>query len=229
MRNQFFSALAFIGFSSVSGVMLASGAITIPTTSALTQNGFYLAADIGAADFMTKESHSVNPESHQLGSMGIIGGGYVGYDFDVSNRFRLAMEGFGDATGLNTNLKHSANIYQMSQNYNLGIRLLPEYVFTPNIVGHIILGYANGNFSIKDNGVYGYINTSYNLSGFQTGIGFTTTLKNNLFVRLDALYDIYSSSTSRGLGLEGSGEPFQYYTNTFSQLAGELSLIYKFC
>lgn len=133
-----------------------------------------------------------------------------------------------DATGLNTSLSHAPNTYQMNQRYNVGVRVLPEYVFTPYTSGHWIFGYANGRFHINDNGVYGLINTEYNRSGFQTGAGFTTVLRDNLLLRMDGLYNIYSSNISQGIGLATSGQASQFYTNKFSQLAGEFSLIYKF-
>lgn len=189
-------------------------------------NGFYMGADIGAADLMTKESHTVSPESHQLGSIGAVGGGFIGYDYGINENIRFAIEGFAEATNLNTRLQHASSTYKMEQLYNLGIRVLPEYVFTPFTVGHLIFGYVNGRFHINDNGVYGFINTCYNQSGFQTGLGMTTALRNNVFVRLDALYDAYASNTNKGVGLS---TPAQFYTNRFSQLAGEFAVIYKFC
>jgi opacity protein-like surface antigen len=218
-------SIAFACFFSFTNLTLAAK-MPIVGTSLITQNGFYIGADVGAADFMDKESHTVTPESHQLGSIGAVGGIFIGYDYGLNNKVRLAVEGFADATDLNTSLQHASNTYKMDQDYNLGLRLLPEYVFTPFTVGHVILGYANGRFHINDNGVYGLINTSYNQSGFQTGLGVTTALKNNIFIRLDALYDTYPSKTNQGVGLTS---PTQSYSNRFSQLAGEFSVIYKIC
>lgn len=189
------------------------------------QNGFYVAGDVGVAGLVAKESHSVLPETHQLGAAGIIGGGYVGYEYGFNN-CGLALEFFGDATGLNAAISHNPYTYQRNQRYDLGVRLLPEYAFTPFSTGHLIFGYTNGRFNIADNGVYGYVNTGYNKSGFQTGLGFTTAVKDNLSARLDAIYDIYASQTTTGAGLTAGTN--QLYSNKFSMLAGELSLIYKF-
>jgi opacity protein-like surface antigen len=207
-----------ICFLSLSNYVLAQ--------AVLQPNSFYIGGDIGAANFMNKESHSVQSESHQLGSMGAFGGIFVGYDFGVMRAIRVAIEAFADTTDLETSLKHSANTYKMEQDYNLGLRILPEYVFTPFTIGHLIFGYVNGRFHINDDGVYGFINKSYNRSGFQAGLGMTTVFTNAISIRLDALYDGYSSSTNQGVGLSTST---QLYTNKFSQLAGELSVIYKFC
>lgn len=190
------------------------------------QNNFYVGVDAGAADLMNKESHSVNPESHNLGALGPVAGIYAGYAYSVTSQYQIAIEAFLDGVWLQTEIQHANNTYKMNQFYNVGVRLLPAYAFTPYTFGHLILGYANGRFRIKDNGVYGFINSSFNLSGFQAGFGFDTVLTNNFFIRLDALYDIYSSITKTGTGLTTGS--IQNYTNRFSQLGGELSVLYKF-
>jgi hypothetical protein len=192
------------------------------------QNGFYLGVDAGVTNLMDKESHSVFPESHQLGDIGASGGGFLGYDFCLSNKTRMAVEIFVDAVGSQTSIKHAGNTYKMNQQYNAGIRLLPAYLFTSSTMGHVILGYANSRFQIKDNGVYGLINTNYNQGGFQTGLGLATEVQNNFFVRVDALYTMYSSSTHQGAGLVDA-PAVQSYTNRFSTLAGEVGLYYEFC
>jgi opacity protein-like surface antigen len=189
-------------------------------------DGFYVAGAIGTAGLVDKESHDSSPETHQLGALGIIGGGYLGYDYGIGNSWILALEFFADATGLNSAITHEPFTYHQNQSYDLGVRVLPKYAFTPTTTGHVILGYTNGRFAISDNGVYGYINTNYNKSGFQTGLGFTTALNDSFSFRLDAIYDIYASQTDTGLGLTAG--TLQLYTNRFSTLAGELSLIYKF-
>ena len=188
-------------------------------------SGLYIAGDLGAAGLASKESHNFIPETHQLGAAGILGGGYVGYEYWVNN-YGLALEVFADATGLNSAITHQPYTYQNQQTYDIGVRALPKHAFTPLTTGHIILGYINGRFNIADNGVYGYVNNAFNLSGFQTGVGFTTVVKGNLSLRVDGIYDIYSGQTSYGQGLESNTT--QGYTNTFSTVAGELSLIYKF-
>lgn len=223
MNNKIISTAlnAFIYFFCVSSVFAGQ-----METSLINKNGFYIGADIGVADLMNKESHSVMPESHQLSDIGAVGGIFIGYDYGFNHYLRGALEGFVDATGLNTSIQHASNTYKMKQYYNIGIRVLPEYVFTPFTVGHVILGYVNGRFNINDNGVYGLINTNYNRNGFQVGLGVTTAVRSNIFLRLDALYDAYTSNTNQGVGLT---TPTQLYTNRFSQLAGEFAVIYKWC
>lgn len=196
------------------------------TGTTFANNGFYLGVDAGAANLMDKESHTLNPESHQLGAVNPVLGGYLGYDYGLSNRVRIAAEAFVDHTWMQTSIEHAGNTYKMNQHYNVGLRLLPAYAFAPDTSGHVILGFANGRFKIKDNGVYGTVNSTHNASGWQVGAGLDRALQNNFFVRLDALYDFYNAKTTQGSGLI-SGTT-QLYSNRFSQLAGELSVYYKF-
>lgn len=209
--------LLFIGISSLVQIGVAN------TTAC---HGFYVGGDIGLANFMNKESHSVNPESHQLSSTGLMKGIFIGYDYPMVARTRISFEVFADTMNFQNKIVHGSNTYKMNQYYNLGLRLLPGYIFTPYTVGHLIFGAANARFKINDNGVYGLIKTSYNKTGFQTGLGLTTALINNFFIRINGLYDIYPSSKNQGVSLSGAGS-YQRYKNQFSQLGGELSLYYK--
>ena len=189
------------------------------------RGGFYIAGDIGASGFIDKEQHFSNPETHQEGAMALIGGGYLGYRTNFLTTYHLALEVFADATGSNSTITHVPFTYRQRQRYDVGVRVLPEYSFTPKTTAHVILGYTNGRFHITDNGVYGFINAGVNKSGFQTGIGFSTAFTDCLALRMDALYSIYGSQTNIGNGLTAGS--VQVYRNTFSNLAGELSLVYQ--
>lgn len=192
----------------------------------LTQDGAYLAGSIGVMNLQDRFNHSYNPEAHQLSSTGILGGGYGGYDYGITDKFRIAVEGFIDAVGANSGISHPPHSMNVSQKYQAGGRLLPEYVFSQDIVGHWIFGYVNGRFDFTDNGVYGNANSNFNTSGFQTGLGFTTIVKNNILVRLDGFYNIFSGQTTTAPSTNPTN--FETYQNTFGNLVGEVSLIYKF-
>lgn len=191
-------------------------------------DGLYVGANIGVSNLLDNASWLINPEDHDLGSVGIVGGGFIGYDYSVTDGIKIGIEGFGNAVGLNTSIQHyfTGTSYSVDSRYNAGIRILPGYQFTPDTVWHVILGYSNAQFEIKDN-LYGYLNKTYNKSGFQSGLGLTSTIMGGLSVRLDAMYTKYAGQSSTGLS-NVSSSPFQYYTNDFSTLEGDLSLVYKF-
>lgn len=194
-------------------------------------NGFYVAADIGAAGIVDKEVHSFNYETHQFGALGLIGGGFIGYRHCLSELTGLGLEFFADATDLNARILHNAQttsqifVYRQKQRYDIGLRLLPEYHFTPTTSGHVILGYVNGGFNIADDGVYGYVERTYNKSGFQSGLGFTTCINDNFLMRLDGIYNVYSTQTDIGPSLTPGA--IQEYTNGFGVLVGQLSIVYS--
>lgn len=193
-------------------------------------DGIYLGADIGVSNLLDKETHLIDPETHHLGSLGIVGGGFIGYDYSIAEQIKLGIEGFINANGLNASIHHydTGTNYSVNARYNGGIRLLPGYEFNPGTIGHLILGYSNARFNVQDNGTYGYINNTFNQSGFQSGLGWKTNLFQRLAVRLDALYTTYANKSSTGIGLTGASSPYQYYINDFSTLEANLSLIYKF-
>ena len=191
-------------------------------------DGFYLGATVGASNLLDDASWLIQPENHDLGAIGIIGGGFFGYDYSLTERAKLGVEGFVNASGLNASIQHyyTETSYSINSRYNAGIRILPGFQFAPETVWHLILGYSNAQFEINDN-AYGYLNKTYNKSGFQSGLGLTSSVIGGLSVRLDTMYTIYAAQSSTGFS-KVSGSGFQYYTNDFSTLEGDLSLVYKF-
>lgn len=191
-------------------------------------DGFYLGANLGVSNFLDNASWLINPEEHDLGSIGIVGGGFIGYDYSLTDGIKIGIEGYGNANGLNTSIQHyfTGTSYSIDSRYNAGIRILPGYQFTSDTVWHLILGYSNAQFEIKDN-LYGYLDKTYNKSGFQSGLGLTSSIIGGLSIRLDAMYTVYAGQSSTGIS-NVSSSPFQYYTNDFSTLEGDLSLVYKF-
>lgn len=192
--------------------------------------GLYIGADIGVADVIDAESTAFPSVSHQLSATGIVGGGLVGYDYSLYNRIKIGFEGFMNANGLTVSaqaLSTPTSSYSVNQTYNAGLRVLPGFEFYPKTVGHLILGYSNAKFTIRDNGNYGYIDQAVNKSGFQCGLGMKVALTSHLTIRADALYTTYGTISSIG-GASNSGYTYQAYTNPLSTVEGDLTLIYKF-
>ncbi|NCX96916.1 MAG: hypothetical protein EBX41_11040, partial [Chitinophagia bacterium] len=88
----------------------------------------------------------------------------------------------------------------------------------------MLIGYTQANFNLIDNGVYGLLNTNFNKSGFQGGLGFTVIAMPHILVRLDALYSIYASASNTGIGSGLSPSINQIYKNQFSSLEGNVSI-----
>lgn len=209
----------------------AAFAGTMGPISAEPYDGFYLGADIGVANLMDKESTPYQPgvyDRHQFGATGLVGGGMIGYDYSVNERFKLGLEGFINATALNLAAEQLYNpfpSYNVSMRYNTGVRVLPGYEFSPGTIGHVLLGYSYGQLHINDNGDYGYIDRNIAANGFQAGLGLNVPFYlKNLSLRGDLIYSNYGTYNS--LGSSTSFTP-QNYSNNFSVLEGNLSLVYK--
>ncbi len=202
-----------------------------PIESKSSYDGFYFGGDIGASDLMVRETTLVPQATHTLGSLGVVGGGLVGYDYSISNYIKLGLEGFINAAGLNVAAEQNYGArpsYRARMRYDAGFRLLPGYEFSPGTVGHVLIAYANGRFNIRDNGNYGFISNSFNRSGIQGGLGLKTMLSKRLALRGDVLYSYYGSSTSYGL-TSTTPQVVQTYQNRFATFEGDLTLVYKFC
>lgn len=199
-------------------------------------NGFYVGGTIGVSDLQDTANHEVQPETHHLGGFGILGGGILGYQWNFASQFTISLEGFANASGLNTSIQHydqstgmQDNSEKMHSRYNAGIRVMPGIQFSPQQEAHLIIGYSNANFKHTDNGTYGFIDTDCNKNGIQAGAGWKTGFFNPaVLIRLDVLYTNYQGQRSIGLGLPDSGSIFQFYNNQFNTLEADLSLIYQF-
>ncbi len=217
---------AIFGLLIITSPHLQAGTVGDYDAMPTNTNGLYLAGNVGIENLFDSESHTLYPEHHQLGALGVIGGGFIGYDYSLGRQTTIALELFADATGVNTSISHSPKTYAMNQRYDIGVRILPEYSINDSTVVHIMLGYINGNFSISDNGVYGTVSNSFNSSGFQTGLGFTTSFTEHFMTRLDMIYNLYAGNSTTGLWVTPPAR--QTYKNQFNSLVGQLALIYKF-
>jgi opacity protein-like surface antigen len=193
-------------------------------------NSVYLGVDIGIADLIDSESTVYPPTSHQLSAAGIVGGGLVGYDFTLYDNLKLGVEGFINANDLNIAARQylpTPLSYTLQARYNAGVRLLPCWELSPGTIGHALLGYANIQLSLQDNGNYGYINQNLNKSGFQCGLGAKTNIFNSLWLRADALYTYYGTLNSIGAN-NTQGYAYQTYSNIVSTVEGDITLLYQF-
>lgn len=216
----------YIGLWMLVSPLTQAGTLGDDNLSPIYDNGFYIAGNIGLENLFDNESHTLYPEKHELGSLGILGGGFIGYDYAFGAQTTLALEFFADAIGAQTSIGHTPSRYTMNQQYDIGLRLLPKYRFNEDATAHLILGYVNGHFSIADNGVYGIMSSNFNNSGFQTGFGLTTTLTTHLMTRLDMIYNLYASNTSVGNYITPPAR--QTYQNQFNTLVGQFSAVIKF-
>jgi opacity protein-like surface antigen len=213
-------------------VSTSSFAATMSSVRAPNYNNFYVGADIGFSHlndniFFIPTTNLLIKKAPVSGN-GLMGGGLVGYDYTLCDKYKLGMEGFINLSNSNAHVEHyyDGSTYKIKSFYNAGVRVLPGYEFTPGTVGHIILGYANSKVNINDSGVFGVINQSANINGFQSGLGIKTSLSKNISIRWDGLYTNYDSM--HGVGLPNVEQPDTSYNNSYKTLEADLTLVYKF-
>jgi outer membrane immunogenic protein len=78
--------------------------VYIPPAPAFTWTGFYIGADIGGS-FGSTSLHSdwTGWNSHSLDTSGVMGGGYVGYNYQLNQNFVLGVEGDFQGTSESAN------------------------------------------------------------------------------------------------------------------------------
>lgn len=192
-------------------------------------DGIYIGADIGVSVLNVQASTYFPSSSIDLAHTGIVGGGLIGYDFNVGQRFKIGVEFLANGTGLSASSRrlNERTSFTAQQSYYLAPRVLPGFLFYDKVVGHLILGYTNGHFTIKDSAQHGFLNKTANQSGFQAGLGMKTELIQNFTLRADAVYSIYQTLSATG-GSNTNFYAYQKYNNELSSIEGNLILIYKF-
>ncbi|WP_374546019.1 outer membrane protein [Rhodoblastus sp.] len=104
MRNLLLSTVAFAALAgSAFAADLPSrkeAPVYVAPAPAFSWTGFYLGADIGGA-FGSTSLHSdwTGWNSHSLDTSGVLGGGYVGYNYQLNQNFVLGIEGDFQGTG----------------------------------------------------------------------------------------------------------------------------------
>ncbi len=207
------------------GTAMAGGMTTEPMQPVSNYDGFYLGGDVGGMGF-TSDRHGYNTtadDTRDLGDIDVQGGGLLGYDFTLSNHFKLGLEGFiadDQIANIFTNNISGAQ-YQMKLRYNWGVRVLPGYEFSEGTVAHLVLAYSDAYFNESDTGFNTVLaSTNFDKGGFQTGLGVTTPLAGNFFMRVDALYTMYGTHTNTGSTVT--------YRSYLSTMEGDFGITYKF-
>lgn len=98
MRNLLLSTVAF---AALAGTAFAAdlpsrkeAPVYVAPTPAFSWTGFYVGADIGGAFSSTNLSNTFSGmNSHSLDTSGVMGGGYVGYNYQLNQNFVLGLEG----------------------------------------------------------------------------------------------------------------------------------------
>ncbi len=178
--------------------------VYIAPAPAFSWTGFYIGGDIGAAFTSTSVSgtglaayeyatHGLLPGS--LSSSGFMGGGYVGYNYQLNQNFVLGLE--GDFQGTSNSKSYTANYdgaifttkasldWLAAINGRLGVAYDRALFYA---IGGVAWAGANGSFSATDGAEWlGYSNST-TLSGFDVGAGVEYAFTPNWVGRVEYRY-----------------------------------------
>ncbi|MCD6047281.1 MAG: hypothetical protein K0S08_928 [Gammaproteobacteria bacterium] len=194
-----------------------AAATILATSSSSFASGFYLGAGMGADSFDNKAT--INDATAQFNNTGVLGSLFAGYQYNFTNGFNLGAEAFANTTTAKI-INHAYIPPATSEaHYNYGLRVLPGYNITPYIEAHLISGFVRGNFQDQ----FGEFATkkTFNINGFQVGLGTSAMATKNIAIRGDVIYSGYHSHTVT----DAFDNVFQNKIHTVDAI---LSAMYKF-
>lgn len=173
MKKTLFAAtaIALLGASSAAfAADLAYKAAPAPYAPMYSWTGFYLGANLGGAWASGTLTDNLTGASITGNNSGVIGGGTVGYNWQVSPSFVLGVEGTFDGTSIS----HTTNsvgtpwgTFQGSANTN----------WVSTIAGRAGISQYNWLFYVKGGG--GWVDNSATLSNLTTGTSITASNTNS--------------------------------------------------
>ncbi len=219
MRNLLLSTVAFAALAgSAFAADLPSrkeAPVYVAPAPAFSWTGFYIGADIGGAFSSTSvsatgrlayEFTSLGEIPGSLGSSGVMGGGYVGYNYQVNQNFVVGLEGDFQGTSISktfngynptcagggcyTTAKASLD-WLAAINGRLGVAYDRALFYA---IGGAAWAGANGSFNFADGPEWiGYSNST-SLSGFDVGAGVEYAFTPNWLGRIEYRYYDFGSA-----------------------------------
>jgi outer membrane immunogenic protein len=132
-------------------------------------------------------SHSDLGAGRTADTDGFVGGGFLGYNYDVGNGLVLGAEGdigYSDVSGQRRGMDVSSGI-------DGSLRARLGYAVTPEVLGYVTAGGAAKNLSVTEGGV----KDSQSMLGWTVGGGLDIKLTQNIFARAEYRYTDYGSDT----------------------------------
>jgi outer membrane immunogenic protein len=190
---------------------LLVGAIALAMSGVACASGFYVGGGLGASVLKNTSTesatvtdefspdHPTNQSAHSHNEN--LGGNVTvltGYAWDTVDQYYVGLEAFDNASNAQVSTQsilydtNSANL-KVKMNNVYGLRLLPGYHITPDTVAYGILGVVRGNEKLTVSESDGSGSSTYNLKGYQVGLGAMTNLSKNVALRGDVIYTGYQS------------------------------------
>lgn len=195
--------------------------VYVAPTPAFSWTGFYVGADIGGSFGSTKLNNSFSGwNSHSVDTSGVLGGGYVGYNYQLNQNFVLGVE--GDFQG--TSNSQSSTFYNGSSAWTQKSSL----DWLASINGRLGVSYdralfyaiggaawGQGTASLYSTALFSTASKNSNLSGYDVGGGVEYAFTPNWVGRVE--YRYYDFGNYNYTNTAAALTPFRLQTsvNTF--------------
>lgn len=197
--------------------------LALGTTSVAHASGFYIGGGLGGSKLKNTYTSTIDlnadPEygypaasgsaSSSGSNWGVNSTVLAGYAWESPNSYFIGLEVFDNASSAKVSNKVTNTVISkgpevvatLTENIEVdvqvkntyGIRALPGMHFTEDTVGYGIVGLARGDMYLTSPNVEG--SGSYNLNGYQLGLGAMTNLSQHFALRGDVIYTGYASKT----------------------------------
>lgn len=158
--------------------------------------GLYVGGYVGAGTITRELSTPVfgNPKFNGLGGDGLTGGGMLGYNFQLTPKVVLGVQGELGYSDMDAELKVNP-IFSASVGPGLTAAISGRagYVTSPDTLLYLIAGYSYAKYKAKASFGRGTFSVKQGYHGFHVGAGGETKLTDRLSARIEYRYTQYGS------------------------------------
>ncbi|MGO8737259.1 outer membrane protein [Rhodoblastus sp.] len=235
MRNLLLSTVAFAALAgSAFAADLPStkeAPVYMAPTPAFSWTGFYIGADIGGAFASSSLNNSWNGwTSHSSDTSGVMGGGYVGYNYQFNQNFVLGLEGDfqGTSNSQSSNWFSPITLGNITAGDAISERRSLDWLASIN--GRVGVAYdralfyaiggaawAGGTGTVTDWNIPASASLATSVSGFDVGAGVDYAFTPNWIGRIEYRYYDFGNNTFTGFG---ATTPFRTETSVNSIRVG---------
>jgi outer membrane immunogenic protein len=195
--------------------------------------GFYVGADVGGswgnANLWVPTAYGYNDFSHNATNNGVIGGGFVGYNYQINN-FVLGVQGEFDGTGTgNSRWLDPAGRFQASFGQDWIASVDGRLGFAMDRTLFYVIGggaWTQNTASLTDNWSGYGISRSATRGGYDIGGGIEYAFTNNWTGRIE--YRYYNFGTANNTYADVLLPSDTYYRTTLTNNVIRVGLAYKF-
>lgn len=199
MKKILSGAVAVAALAAFAGVNSAAKAADVTYSEPeYSWSGIYIGAFVGAgatvarteADADFGEIGGFDVDFKGIGGEGFLGGGLIGFNWQVSDRFVLGLQGDVSWTDIEAELELGDFDAKAGPDFMADASLRAGYLVTPDTLLYIIGGYSYAEYKLELDGGDDF---DQNYDGYHVGAGMETRLTDRLTARIEYRYTKFGS------------------------------------